>query len=92
MNKRERLGVILKRLGYHRLERRLYHAEVALVERRERLRIQFLSSVIPIAVWTTLIVYSAAVLARALRQPAPASKPTTSAGRSTNTPASAATP
>jgi hypothetical protein len=76
MNNRERLGVILKLLGLHDLEWRLYRMEVAAIERRERARIRFLATVIPAAVWTSVAVYAAAVLARGLRpQPAHAAHP-----------------
>lgn len=96
MNKRERLSVVLKLLGLHGLERRLYRAEVRLVERRERTRIRVLAAVVPAAAWTAIVVYSAAVLARALRtqtaNQAHKSTPSPSTSLAANTRASGAIP
>jgi hypothetical protein len=77
VNRRERLAVLLRLLGLRGFERRLYRLEVGLIESRERMQIQLLSLLINAAVWSTVAVFGAAVVARAMRR-----KPGTGVGSS----------
>jgi hypothetical protein len=68
MTSREFLRAILQLFGLGDLEQRLFDLEFGFSRKRARLRLRLIAALLPAAVWTMFIVYTAAALAWAMRR------------------------